>query len=48
VPVLPAHVLDDYQKKDVVRAEHRGVLDSVGINAVVQKGALASVSLNSA
>jgi molybdate transport system substrate-binding protein len=37
--VLPTNVLDDYQKKGVVRAEHRGVLGLLGINAVVRKGA---------
>jgi molybdate transport system substrate-binding protein len=39
VLVLPTNVLDDYQKKGVVRAEHRGVLGLLGINAVVRKGA---------
>jgi molybdate transport system substrate-binding protein len=39
VLVLPTNVLDDYQNKGVVRADHRGVLGLLGINAVVRKGA---------
>jgi molybdate transport system substrate-binding protein len=39
VLVLPANVLDGYQKDGVVRADHRAVLGLVGISAVVKKGA---------
>lgn len=39
VLVLPTNVLDDYGKKSVVRAEHRGVLGLLGITAIVKKGA---------
>jgi molybdate transport system substrate-binding protein len=39
VLVLPVDVLDGYQKKGVVRADHRGVLGLLGITAIVKKGA---------
>jgi molybdate transport system substrate-binding protein len=39
VLVLPVDVLDGYEKKGVVRAEHRGVLGLLGIAAIVKKGA---------
>jgi molybdate transport system substrate-binding protein len=37
--VLPVDVLDGYQKRGLVRADHRGVLGLLGIAAVVKKGA---------
>jgi molybdate transport system substrate-binding protein len=39
VLVLPVDVLDGYEKKGVVRAEHRGVLGLLGIAVIVKKGA---------
>ena len=39
VLVMPTNILDDYQKTRVVRAQGRGVLGLVSINAVVRTGA---------
>jgi molybdate transport system substrate-binding protein len=39
VLVMPTNILDGYQKDGVVRAEGRGVLGLVSVNAVVRTGA---------
>ncbi len=39
VLVMPTNILDDYQKKDVVRAQGRAILGLVSVNAVVRTGA---------
>ena len=39
VLVMPTNILDDYQKKDVVKAQGRAILGLVSVNAVVRTGA---------
>jgi molybdate transport system substrate-binding protein len=39
VLVMPANILDDYQKSGVVQAQGRAILGLVGVNAVVRTGA---------
>ena len=38
VLVMPTNILDDYQKKDVVKAQGRAILGLVSVNAVVRTG----------
>jgi molybdate transport system substrate-binding protein len=39
VLVMPTNILDDYQKKDVVKEQGRAILGLVSVNAVVRTGA---------